>query len=348
MTDNPFASLGVSPVINAAGKMTHLGGTAQTDATASAQSAAAGLHVDMAALRRAAGELIAVRTGAEAASITNGAASGIAIAVAACITGTDRALIERIPHPPGGPRPVLLQPEHDVFFGAHVRQMIAIGGGQPRFDTRFEGCAAALYVQSHHTQNTTDKQTPALSLDEFISRAHAADVPVIVDAAAEEDLRRYIASGADLVAYSGGKAIGGPTSGFICGGKDLVRACEAQQVGIARAMKVSKEAIAGLIAALSDYPASADNKRAHVIHEALQSSAMDVFIKPDEAGRPIERVAIRAGARAKELVDFLENGTPPIYTRNHQVGEGLVLIDTRELGPDSNVDLLVARVLAFN
>ena len=63
----------------------------------------------------------------------------------------------------------------------------------------------------------------------------ANGVPLIVDAAAQlppkENLRRFIAMGADLVAFSGGKALGGPqASGILAGRRDLVASALLQQL----------------------------------------------------------------------------------------------------------------------
>jgi D-glucosaminate-6-phosphate ammonia-lyase len=131
MTDSIYRRFGLEPVINAAGKLTALGGTAQADEIAQAQTAAAQAHIDIDALRARAGALIAHHTGAEAATVTTGAAAGLAISVAACITGTSLERVLRIPNADGLSRRVLLQAGHDVNFGASVAQMICLGGGQP-------------------------------------------------------------------------------------------------------------------------------------------------------------------------------------------------------------------------
>ena len=349
-SDDPYGRLGVRHVINAAGKLTALGGSAQSAEVASAQAAAARTHVDLVELRRAAGALVASATGAEAASVTPGAAAGIAIGVAALITGTDTAKVERVPDTEGLANHVLLQAGHDVNFGAPVVQMIRLGGGRPvivgtreavRTNELAEALAgpptpaALLYVQSHHCL-----QQDRVPLEECIRLAHEARVPVLVDAAAEEDLRRYIDVGADLVTYSGGKAIGGPTCGFIAGRRVHVDACELQQRGIARAMKVGKEQIAGLVAALDRYgiPDSGAHD-AHLVKLLVDALAgipeIEVFVKPDEAGRPIERVAIRPRtADPVDLVRFLEADDPSIRTRNHQLKHGLLLVDPREMTTD--------------
>jgi D-glucosaminate-6-phosphate ammonia-lyase len=185
----------------------------------------------------------------------------------------------------------------------------------------------------------------------MIDLAHRAGLPLIVDAAAEEDLRQYVAAGADLVCYSGGKALGGPTSGFIVGRADLIEACELQGYGIARPMKVGKEQIMGLMAALDGYP-PADAWRdvlADLFEALAPMPGIRVARVPDRAGRDIERVGVTPDAHRfepVELVRFLAGGTPSIRTRNHQLGEGVVLFDPRELSP-THVPVIRDRIAAF-
>jgi len=364
---NIYERFGVTSVINAAGKMTALGGTAQHEDVARAQSKAAQSHVDLAALRARAGELIAERTGAEAASVTTGAAAGIAIATAAVVAGADPDRVARLPDSEGWTNRVLVQGGHWISFGAPVEQMIRIGGGRPERIGSAQNVpeellggalhdgttvAALLYVQSHHSA-----QERMVSLEHCVELAHAVGVPVIVDAAAEEDLRRYIAMGCDLVTYSGGKAFGGPTVGFIAGRRDLIEACEAQTRGIARPMKVGKEQIAGLLVALERYEAqdeAAELERRRrvnaVVRAALEGVATaEASIHLDEAGRPIERVAIRAvdGAfEVRDLVAFLERGSPSIRTRNHHLDEGVVFLDPREVS-EAQAPLIAARLREY-
>lgn len=364
--DDVYRRFNVEPLINAAGKMTAFGGTAQTDEVARAQAQAARAHVDMTALRARAGELIAAHTGAQAACVTTGAAAGIAIGIAACITGTDLTRVQRLPDADGLPRRVVLQAGHDIDFGAPITQMIRIGGGRPHVIgnadlveldelrhtlERDEETAAYLYVQSHHCI-----QHDRISLTDCIAACHDHAVPVIVDAAAEEDLARYIAQGADLVTYSGGKAFGGPTVGFIAGRAELIQACELQGRGIARAMKVGKEQIIALLIALDRYAqrdeAGEAVRRSHIVRE-LENGLADlpglaVTRRVDEAGRDIERIALARtdGGDIRELVHYLTTGSPDIRTRNHHVGEGFILLDPREIDI-GQARQIIARVSAF-
>jgi D-glucosaminate-6-phosphate ammonia-lyase len=360
-----YEHFGVPKVINAAGKLTALGGTAQADDVVRAQAEAARWHVDLAELRRRAGEVVAERTGAEAASITSGAAAGVVVAVAACVAGSEPEHVARLPDSEGLPNRVLLQAGHDVNFGAPIQQMVRLGGGRPEVlgsaegvvepmlvDALREPAAALLFVQSHHAA-----QQGIVALDRCVALAHAAGVPVIVDAAAEEDLRRYIEAGADLVTYSGGKAFGGPTVGFVAGRRALVEACEAQNRGIARPMKVGKEQIIGLLVALERYgrdAEAAEQARRERVNATIRAAldgldGVDVWLQPDEAGRPIERVAVRPrdGAfDARDLVAFLAGGSPSIRTRNHHLGDGIVLFDAREVTQEQAA-LIAERLRAF-
>jgi D-glucosaminate-6-phosphate ammonia-lyase len=342
--EEPFAAAGVASVINAAGKMTALGGSAQDPVVAAAQALAAGAHVDLDALRRAVGERIADRCGGEAACITSGAAAGICISIAAVLTGADPERVRLVPDRLDGAREVILQAGHDVFFGAYVEQMIRVGGGVPVVVGSTERVTEAdvlaqigprtaclMYVQSHHCI-----QDGRVDFDRFVALAHQARLPLVVDAAAEADLRRYVAAGADLTTYSGGKAIGGPTSGFIVGRRDLVQACEAQGIGIARAMKVGKEQIMGLLTALDRYPPPPVWRQVlDALAEALAPlDGITAAEVPDRAGRDIARLGLRPAAGQfllEDLVAWLRDGTPSIRTRNHQLNEGVVLFDPREL-----------------
>lgn len=362
-----YAGLGVRRVINASGKMTALGGSAVSEEVAFAIAAAARSHVSVEELATRAGAIIAGYAGAEAACLTSGAAAGIVQMTAACIAGVDQVKVERLPDVEGDRRHVLLQTGHAVSFGAPVTQMIRMGGGRPVTigwanavsKAQLEGSldartAAFLYVQSHHAV-----QEGMLPLATCMGICHSRDIPVLVDAAAEEEIGAYVAMGADLVAYSGGKAFGGPTSGFVVGKRELIRACRAQERGVARPMKVGKEQIVGLLTALA-----AHARRDHARELARNQQIVDYLIGSlsglpdttvavawDEAGRAIPRAVLtfrtaQPGAAATALLAHLRNGDPPIYLRGHAAGLGSVAIDPRPLD-EADVPIVVERITAF-
>lgn len=355
--------LGVPRVINASGMMTALGGSTIGPNVGQAMADAGRDQVEIEALQRAVGGEIARALDAEDAMITAGAAAGIALMVAACIAGDDLERIEALPDFGDAPNEILLQAGHAVNFGAPAVQMIRLGGGRARLlgsvnsvsEAHLRGAigprsAALLFVQSHHCV-----QKGMLSLDRCIELCHECSLPVLVDAAAEEDLRFYATGGADLVSFSGGKAIGGPSSGIVAGRADLIAACRAQSRGIGRAMKVGKETLAGLCQAFTEYmgrSTAAEHRRQqeivdHLVAAFESGTGMQVRRLADEAGRGIERAAlVMEPERAALLVYFLQSGQPPIYPRTHAVNLGIVAFDPRPLTLD-DVDVIVHRILEF-
>ena len=343
-------------IINAAGHLSMLGGGVAprevATAIASAVEDALTRPVDMAWLKDDLSDRIAAATGAQAGCVTTGAAAGIALSVAACVAG---GAPDGVLEPPDGMRrPVVLQFGHDINFGAPVTQMIRLGGGTPVIAGSTSGvtsldveraltwAAALLFVQSHHVTE------PGVPLKRCLELAKAVDVPVIVDAAAEEDLRVYIEAGVDLVIYSGGKALGGlSSSGFVAGRADLVRAVRAQERGIGRAMKVGPEQLLSVGLALDLYGTAQRDTGA--IFDALQAGleglpGATLQTVDDEAGRPIRRLEVRT-PRAAAIATALRAGDPPIYVRAHHVHEGRFAIDPRNLSL-ADVDEIVTRLRA--
>ena len=338
-----MTSITLPRIINAAGHLSMLGGgvTRADLAKAIASAIEQGLAnpVDMAWLKDEVSRRIAAHTGAEAGCVTTGAAAGIALSVAACVTGDSLDAVRQLPD--AAHKPIVLQSGHDIDFGAPVVQMVRMGGGAPvvagspskilpgDLHRSLEWASALLFVLSHHVV-----ARERLPLSVCIEAAHAAGKPVIVDAAAEEDLRGYIAAGADLVIYSGGKALGGlSSSGFVAGRAELVRAVRAQERGIGRAMKVGPEQLLSVAVALDAYApgGGSDSEVLETLRAALGGiEAVELAIVDDEAGRAIQRLEVRT-PRAGEAVAALRGGTPPIYVRAHHASEGRFAIDPRNL-----------------
>jgi L-seryl-tRNA(Ser) seleniumtransferase/D-glucosaminate-6-phosphate ammonia-lyase len=361
-----YERLGVPRIINASGKMTRLGGSALAPEVRQALAEAGAAYVELDALKVRAGEVIAGWADAEAGWVTSGAAAGIAVMTAACVAGTDAGRVRRLPQADWEPRSILVQAGHLVDFGAPVEQMVRLGGGRPvavgavnrvtaeLWRTALDGpVAAALYVQSHHCV-----QTGMLPLAEMIAACRGPGVPILVDAAAEEDLRRYVALGADLVTYSGGKAFEGPTSGFVVGRAALVAACRAQERGIARAMKVGKESILALLTALEAYlsrDAAAEQARQAALVAELRAALGSlphtrVSEIRDEAGRDIVRVAVSPdsaalGFSAADLAQWLAGGQPAVMVRAHRAAAGTIALDPRPLNREE-VPVLVEAIRA--
>jgi len=177
--------------------------------------------------------------------------------------------------------------------------------------------------------------------------AKTNNIPLIVDAAAEEDLEKYVQF-SDLAIYSGSKAIEGPTSGIVAGRKKYIEWVKVQLHCIGRSMKVGKETTFGLLQALDEYFVKTDNsekeKASLQVLTSLDSiDGVKVTIVQDEAGRAIYRARISINpliteTTAKEVNEQLKNGDIAIYTRDYGIRQGFFDIDPRPLqGDDINV-----------
>ncbi|MBN9219094.1 MAG: aminotransferase class V-fold PLP-dependent enzyme [Mesorhizobium sp.] len=346
--------LGLRPIINVSGTMTALGASIIVPEAISAMAEMASQWVEMDDLQRAASTVVARLTGGEAGFITACCASGITMAIAGAMTGTSLLAIERLPDETSGLKSeVIIQLGHIVDYGAPIDQSVRLAGAKvvplgtvgatQDYHLREainERTAAGLFVVSHHTV-----QHGMLSLEEFCEICHAKSVPVIVDAASEYDLRGFLARGADVVIYSGHKFLSGPTSGIVTGRKDLVRAAYLQNRGVARAMKVGKESIAGTMAALEAW-----EKRDHAGIRRREAAALNLWkdalqgipgisaeIIPDPTANPLDRlqVFVRPQSRftAAGLASALAAGLPPVIVRNHEVERGHFFLDPCNLHP---------------
>ena len=283
-----YEDLGVRQVINAAGPVTRLSGAPLHPEVAAAMAEAAQTCVRIDELQEVAGRYLADVCGAEAGYVTSGAAAGLAVSAAATIARFDVSVMDRLPDTTGLPNEIVIQRAHLTSYTHALRlpgaKLIEVGYlGYPG-----QGITWPWQVESAINERTVavaysiGKAPGVVPLTEIVRIAHEHALPVIVDAAAalppRENLRRFIADGADLVAFSGGKAIGGPqATGILIGRRDLIESVALQHQdmdvypetwpwrmkylesgllpgpphhGIGRPMKVGKEQVVGLMVAL--------------------------------------------------------------------------------------------------
>ncbi|MBX4955874.1 aminotransferase class V-fold PLP-dependent enzyme [Rhizobium lentis] len=365
MPDDIRPSLGLRPVINVSGTMTSLGASIVVPEAIEAMAAILPHFVEINDLQRKASSVIARLTGGEAGFVTASCSAGISLAVAGAITGDNLLAIEKLPDAVLEKNEVLVQMGHVVSYGAPVDQAIRLAGGkvvlvgQATSTHRFhmekaitDKTAAAVYVVSHHVVDYG-----LLNLQEFVEIAHARGVPVIVDAASEYDLRIFLEQGADIALYSGHKFLGGPTSGIVAGSKELVRHAFLQNMGIGRGMKVGKESIFGVMAALEAW-----ERRDHAGIRERETTYLNLWkrtlegrpgvtalIEPDPTNNPLDRLRLivdpsETHITAWDLADRLAKGSPPIIVRDHEVEHRYFYLDPCNLHPGQEV--IVASRLA--
>jgi L-seryl-tRNA(Ser) seleniumtransferase len=336
---NPdYAALGVRPVVNAAATLTRLGGSLVAPPVLPAMAAAAANFVDMHELQRAVGRRLATLTGNEAAHVASGAAALITLAVIACVSGPEGgpepAALEDLPYlDETGERTVILYGSQRNPYDYAVRQVgvtiVEVGPEPAELEAAIdERTACVLWFAGAHYA------AAALPVGQVVEIAHRAGVPVLVDAAAQippvSSLWHFTGEvGADAAIFSGGKGLRGPqSSGLMVGREWLIEAARANGApnhSLGRGMKVGKEELLGLLAAVEwtlqqDEPAVIAGYEASVRKWVAGLSGLPGVTAergfPSEAGQPHGRAIVHIGPGTgwsrDELVAALWRGDPRI------------------------------------
>jgi len=359
VTRDLFAELGVRRVINADVTMTFLSGSLMLPEVLEAINSTSHDFANMFELQDKVGGKIAEMLKVEGAMVTSGAACAILLSTAACITGTDKDKIKNIPNLPG-PRPeVIMQKSHRYLFdqavtttGATIVEVEGPDGMEKAFTPQ---TVMALFFNAAEKHSVTH--------EDFVAIAKKHSIPTLLDAAADvppvENLFKYQKIGFDLVTFSGGKMIRGPQSaGLLFGRKDLIEAAKLNhsphEAPIGRPMKVNKEEMFGMYAALRSY-IDRDHKkewdgwleRANHIGSrltALPTIKTEVWINPGPANAfpnlLVDWDQNHFKITPKDVRKALQDGNPSIVTGTH--GDKL-LIGVVLLRPDQ-VDIVIQKV----
>jgi L-seryl-tRNA(Ser) seleniumtransferase len=336
-----FRDLGVRPFINAAGTYTVMTASLMPSEVLDAIEYASKHFVMLDELQDRAGERIASLLHCEAAMVTSGAASALTLGTAAVLTGSDRQKIVDLPNLAGMKSEVILQKSHRVVYDHAVRNC---GVRLVEVETR-EDLERAVNPQTammffYNNQNAVGQ----IRDEEFVALGKKHGIPTFNDAAADvppvENLWKYTKMGFDLVTFSGGKGMRGPQSaGLLLGRKDLIAAARLNGPPngntVGRGMKVNKEEIVGMLAALERYletdharEAREFEKRADVVRTAavsLPGVKAEVFVP--EVANHVPHVRIswdpKPTLTAADVVRKLREGEPSIGARSD--GSDLVI-----------------------
>lgn len=341
-----YERLGIRPVINATCHWTVYGGSIMWPEVSEAMADARRHAVDLRQLLDRASEAICRYTHAEAAYVVSGCAAALEVGAAAIMTGDDRVKMAALPHTTGLVKNTFIARRfsrrrdatgHEYSHWGYAHAVRAAGGifaevGDDGGVTR-EQFEAAFQPETAGVYWTSDGVDQGISLAEVIAVSHRHGIPVLVDASntlpPAEHLHAFIELGADLVGFSGGKGLRGPQgSGFLTGRADLIRAARMQGApiqGIGRPLKVSKEEVIGLLAALDiwvnrDHAADlrdAKRRTAHVVEMLTGLPGVHVEQRfPDHIGRPYPTAFIRidpaTGLTGAAVIEAMLAGDPPI------------------------------------
>ncbi|OCG11671.1 L-seryl-tRNA selenium transferase [Gilliamella sp. App6-5] len=360
-----YSKYNLKRVINASGRMTILGVSTPRSEVIDTVLHGLNEYFEIKDLVDKTGQYIAKLLKVENAVVVSCASAGIVQAVAGLIIKDDRELLFNL-HSSDKyvPREIIVPKGHNVNFGAPIGTMVALGGGIMVEAGYANECkpehieslinpdtAAILYVKSHHCV-----QKSMLSVAQTAVIAKKYNIPLIVDAAAEEDLQIYYQQGADLVIYSGAKAIEGPTSGVVIGRHQAVEWLKLQSQGIGRPMKVGKEGILGLTQAIELYvrdpkPETGQQmvtKMTPFIESLNTLDGISAKVVWDGAGRDIARAEIVfdasvIGKTAIEMIDLMKQGEIAVYFREYKANEGKVDADVRSV-TSAQLDIIYNKI----
>jgi len=327
--DNLFTRIGVRPILNAHGTFTIISGSRSLPQVKQAMFEASHYFVHLDELMVAVGRELGQLTGAEWGIATTGCEAAIALATIACIAGTDPEKSQALPYIKG--RDQVIIPKHSrnpYDFGVRMTgaEIVEVDSAE-ELRSKISARTAMIYILS-----SPDAETGPLSIPSICAIAKEKNVPVFVDAAAEEPIvpNIHIKNGATLVGYSGGKCMRGPqSSGMLIGQKDLCQAAYFQAAphhNYGRAYKCSKEEVMGLLAAVRhwykrDHEAEQREWLSWLQHiEARVKGLPSVtaeYLQPEDLSNKSPRLRIRWDATqlkitGTELFARLDAGNPRI------------------------------------
>ena len=344
---NYYESLGVRPVINASATLTKLGGSLMSPEAKQAMLDATSCFVDLHDLQRKVGERIAELTKNEAAYVSSGAAAGLFLATAACVAGNNPKNKEIFPRLNGFKNEVIMQKMHRNNYDYAVRELgiefIEIGTEDATSAADLEKAITDKTAAIFWFQGVMNKPSE-LALQEIITIANRTNIPVIVDAAAQlppvSNLWKFTRMGAALAIFSGGKDLAGPqSSGLILGRKDLIETIRihgAPNHSVGRPMKVGKEEMVGLLAAVERY-LNLDHEardqlfedRVRFWNEGLKGVEGVTATRdyPNEAGQPAPRTLVTFTDKFSkdEMIRQLWDGEPRIAVAPSENTNGILL-----------------------
>jgi uncharacterized pyridoxal phosphate-dependent enzyme len=367
-----YAKLGVTKIINAAGTYTALTASIMPPSVQAAVAEAAKHPVRLAELQQKSGEYIARKLKCEAALVSAGAASALTLGTAACMTVGNRAAAAQLPLDVSSLKnEVIIQKGHRYGYD-HSISVCGIRFVEVETLDQYEQAFTPRTVMCHFFNAAEQGQ---ISREKWIEVAHRHGVPCFNDAAADvppiSNLWNYTQMGFDLVTFSGGKGLRGPqNAGLLLGRKDLIEAAgwsnSPHDETVGRGMKVAKEQIIGMVAAVDWYLSQTDEgMQAEFRHRAERMAAMlkdvptlthEIVVPPLANAVPhlvIRYDQTKVRKTPLEVAQTLREGTPSIELnpstgrRGGSAGlpntENAILVGVWMLQPGE--DLLVGRRL---
>ncbi len=331
-----YDELGVRALINGRGVATFYSGTLMPPEVHRAMERASECFVEIVELQKAVGARLARYAGVEAAMVSSGAAACIAQAAAGCIAGTDPEKIWRLPDTEGMKNEVIIT-HRSVWDRA-----IALTGAKLVVVESLAELESAITQKTAMMEMEYGDEGP-IKLEQAIAICRRSRVPLLLDAAAMcppfERLQFLADLGADLFCVSGGKGLFGPqSSGILFGRKHLIEAAlrngSPYEGSICRPMKVGKEEIVGVLAAVEwssrqDYKADCkawEARMQHIVTELSSIPGVHAEVYYRQIGNEVPHAAVSWDEKAfgltkQQCVEALRSGEPQIEVMGGETRE---------------------------
>jgi D-glucosaminate-6-phosphate ammonia-lyase len=341
-TPEVYTRIGVRPFINCTATLTINGGSLTLPEVIVAMEQASHFHINLDELMEKVGDRLAELLQVEWGIVTAGTAAALTHATAGVLAGTDPEKIQRLPNLDGLKNEVIIPRESRNAYD-HAVRTLGVTVIEVNSDQELRAAIGPRTAMIELLGNYFGKAN--LDLKDIAPIAREAHIPIIVDAAADYLIvpNPYIAQGADLVAYSGGKIIRGPQGGgLLLGRRDLVRAAWANSAphhAFGRALKVTKEEVIGVLRAVeawrSDRDLSADFRTweswyAHISDRITKVAGVRTEVNGPIRGGPFPVLNIlwdseKVGLTAGEVGHLLLDGEPRIMTQAEGEGHSFLL-----------------------
>ena len=368
-----YKELGATPVINATGSVTMLGGSTPAPEVKEAMERAEGAYIPLMELEEKAGAAIANMVNVPAAYITSGAGSALTLATAACMAGDDDAKIQQLPDTTGMKNEVLIQERQRYWYDRCLElagaKLVMFGNAEGTTRKDLEDAIGPNTAAVHYYAVAQEPDRQALSLEDTIEIAHDKGVPVLVDAAGQiyplDLFGSYVRMGADFQCTAAKYMSSPQSTGLAFGSEDMIRKLALQSFvsyegrrirGVGRPQKVDRQEMVGVVAAVRRWMtmnheerlAETETKCRNMLNPlqgipGVTVELLDNIIGHQPYGVTLEVDSSVTGISAHDVVDLLKAGDPPIWTRVREGDTGIVL---HAFGLNEGEDKIVGQRIA--
>jgi len=360
-----FEKYELTRIINAHGTFTPLGVSRSPETVRSAVGEALADYFIIDELQQVASSKVAQWSGADAGTVLHCADAAITLSIAAVMTGVCQSKIASLPDTTGMRNRVVLPACHAVNYGHPVEQAIRLAGAKPVLVGTSKGCSQTdidndiAHADTCCVLLVSSRLVGGQPVDfkAVVKAAHFHGVPVIIDGAAQDmRIEQLLSTNADLVIVSAQKYLAAPTAGLAIGRQSMIDGVRAQEKGIGRAMKASKEAIIGVLAAIEerekqDTPSWSRAQELKVIDFVQRANCLDGIkarTRSDPTGLPFARACLKidhapAGINAEKLVTELKSGKPSIWVMFDKTHDDEFTLELVQITP-AEIDIILSRL----